>query len=413
MSGTRGSWNRWHRASWVAVLAAAAFAASPLWAGASTFEVLHLLDENSTYIKGSLVIGVDGNYYGTSGTSGGGHLGMVFRLQPDGQFTVLHMFRGGAEDGDDPQGLVLASDGNLYGVTAAGGTADLGTAFRVDINGEVTLLRSFTGSVAKPRCSLLAASDGYLYGVTTAGNGAVYRMTTAGQVEPVHMFKGGRNDGSFPDGRLIEGRDGLLYGTTYVGGRHGSGTVFKMKRSDGDIRLLHHFAKDGRDGNRPISGVSEGPDGWFYGTIIERRGKAYRRGLIYRVDPEGQFEVAYDFPSPKRHGASPWAELLLGRDGAFYGSTGISGHSTDGTVFRFTPEGKLTTLHVFDRDRSEDGYNPIMGLVEAGDGEFIGSTYYGGSGNRGTLFRVQMEAAAPNPPMPFTAADGRPLRTSR
>jgi uncharacterized repeat protein (TIGR03803 family) len=335
-----------------------------------------------------LVVGVDGNYYGTTALLGRRGRGTVFRLRPDGTFEVIHAFRGGARDGDDPQGLVLGPDGAFYGVTGAGGSANLGTAFRIDNEGHFQLLTSFTSDITKPRSALLSASDGRLYGSTTAGNGAIFRMTTQGQVEVVHRFQG-RSDGSFPDGRLAEGRDGWLYGTTYRGGRHDAGTVFRMNREDGSVRVLHHFHQDGRDGNRPIAGVTEGADGWFYGTIIERRGKPLRRGLIYRVDRMGQFEVVYDFPSPKHHGASPWAELVLGRDGYLYGTTAVSGYATDGTVFRFTREAGITTLHTFDRDRAAKGYNPIMGLVEAGDGEFIGSTYYGGKENRGALFRVQ------------------------
>src|SRR5262249_8623901 len=158
---------------------------------------------------------------------------------------------------------------------------------------------SFSGHLAHPHGALLAASDGYLYGSSTAHKGAIFRMTTRGTVDIVHAFQGGAQDGELSWGRLAEGRDGLLYGTTPPGGTFDRGTVFSMSRVDGAIRLLHHFERDGL-----VRGVTEGPDGQFYGVVPSTQGKRpeYPRGQIFRVSTDGQFEVVYDFPSPRHHG---------------------------------------------------------------------------------------------------------------
>lgn len=383
------TWARWR---WIAV-AVVTLSTGAVHAGKATYEVLHQMDSSGGLrIQGALVAGPDNAFYGAANLGGEHGKGTVFRLQPDGAFQVLHSFRGAPVDGDEQQGLTLGPDGNLYGVTATGGAANLGTAFRIDSKGRMTLLHSFSGEVARPHGALLAASDGFFYGNSTVDHGAIFRMTTQGDVEVVHAFQGGGQDGKSSWGRLAEGRDGLLYGTTLRGGKYDNGTVFQMRRDDGAVTLLHHFKKDGRSENGPIDGVTEGSDGQFYGVISARIGKQvdYRRGQIYRVSTDGQFQVVYDFRSPRRHGANPVAELLLGRDARLYGTTSSWGNAdgtiTHGTVFRFEPNGAIETLHTFSTDGL--GYGPNIPLVEAADGEFVGGTSSGLPGMPGVIFRL-------------------------
>ncbi len=341
-----------------------------------------------------LVSGPDGLLYG-AGYPGLHGQGMVFRLTADGQLEVLHDFA--HNEGAGPLGLVLAPDGFFYGVTAAGGAFDAGTAFRISPQGGFERLHAFEPGVdgKGPRGNLLLASDGHFYGTTLQGGptnrGTAFRMNARGHVTLLHAFGSADGDGAYPIGRLIEGSDGLLYGTTSGGGR-GFGTVYKMHRN-GVVKVLHGFSFDGRDGYSPDNGVTEGPDGLFYGVAEGHREN--RRGLIFRVDSRGHLDVVCTFPPPvELNGRQPHKPLTLGRDGAFYGTTSGGGaYRTGGTVFRFTTDGVLTTLYSFDGD-SPVGQRAANALVEQADGEFVGATYSGGETNRGSIYRLRVTPPA-------------------
>lgn len=356
-------------------------------------DVLHTTTAAEAGISMPLAVGADNLLHGTYTSNDRNRAkAAAFRLLPSGQFEPLHTFKG--RYGNFPGNLARGSDGNFYGVTVKGGEVDGGTAFRITPEGHYKILHSFAGAPTDgsvPDDSLMLASDGWLYGTTTLGGlwnqGTVFRMRPGGRVEVVHHFRGGAPDGAYPGGGLAEGSDGLFYGVTGGGGEHGHGTVFKMHRN-GELKVLHSFWFDGRDG-RPLAAPTEGPDGRFYGVAGGHREN--RRGLIFRIDREGAYEIVYDFPPPlELNGREPRARLTLGRDGAFYGSTGDGGLHGGGTIFRFTTDGVLTTLHHFD---GATATGAVAGeLQELADGEFVGVTSRGGAWGFGSIFRFQVPA---------------------
>lgn len=358
--------------------------------------VMRTVDEaDGTFTRRPMVVGPDGLLYGAAEGGGAHAMGTVFRLSADGQFEVVHDFSG--PDGRRPQGLTVGPDGGLYGVASEGGEFGDGTAFRIDPTGKFTPLHSFlaTSSGAVPVSTLLLASDGLFYGITFTGGkhqaGTVYRMKPNGRVETLHHFRPGGADGHRPEGRLVEGPDGLIYGTTLYGGKHRFGTVYKMHRN-GRLRVLLSFFHDARYGTKPANGLTVGPGGRLYGVIRGERFQ-HRRGLIYRIDGHGHFEIVHDFETQVDiDGKWPHCELLLGRDGALYGTTTRGGSGSGaggGTVFRLTADGELTTLHSFSY-HDDQGARPWAGLVELADGEFFGATDSAGGLNRGTLYRLRV-----------------------
>jgi uncharacterized repeat protein (TIGR03803 family) len=188
---------------------------------------------------------------------------------------------------------------------------------------------------------------------------------------------------------LTQGADGQLYGTTRAGGDYGSGEVFKIT-PQGAISVLYSFCSQTNcvDGSFPYSGLVQGTDGNFYGTAID--GGQYGRGEVFKISHKGSLSVLYSFCSkgdPCTDGSQPAAGLIRASDGNFYGTTtGLGGGS--GTVFKITPGGSLTTLHSFDGD---DGSFPYSGLVQAADGRFYGTTSKGGANNSGTIFKITAE----------------------
>ena len=192
-----------------------------------------------------LVQGSDGALYGTTFYGGSSGDGTVFKLSTlDGinySETVLHSFTCGSDGANAYAGLVQGSDGALYGTTAMGGSSSYsaaGTVFKLSTADGTTYSEtvpySFTGGSdgLYPQAGLVQGSDGALYGTTeeggSSGFGTVFKLSTDGLVYTVlYSFTGG-SDGGYPDGGVVIGSDGALYGTTYQGGDSGLGVVFKI-----------------------------------------------------------------------------------------------------------------------------------------------------------------------------------------
>ena len=251
---------------------------------------------------GALVEALDGSFYGTTvgcGTNGGG---TVFNVTRQGRLRTVYNFcaQPQCSDGDAPTStLALGSDGNLYGITAWGGTGEncysflyfgCGTAFRVTPTGSLTTLYSFCS--VQPSCAdgyepysapLLATNEN-LYGVTET---TAYGLTPSGRLTTLYTFcsKLDCADGSYANGVLDEGTDKNLYGVTAQGGSSGScgsegcGTIFQITRTD-SFAVLHSF--DGTDGAKPWGGLFEATNGKFYGTATTSGAFGY--GTLFSLD---------------------------------------------------------------------------------------------------------------------------------
>ena len=332
-----------------------------------------------------LVQASDGNFYGTTYYGGSncvfGNLsqsgcGTVFQITPSGQLTTLYSFcQTGSGftcyDGSEPySSLIQASDGNLYGTTVYGGnnTNDIsninggyGTVFRITLQGSLTTLFSFCNNLnvtgycldgALPFAGVLQASDGNFYGTlynggtgTDNSGGLVYKLTASSKFTVLHNFGSTRNwtDGAYPYASLIQGTDGNLYGTTRnggYGGTLGGGTAFKITTS-GKLTTLHRFRED--QGEFPYSSLVQGKDGNFYSTLSGAgpyTGIGTPAGTAFLLSPKGDFRRFYSFCSQKNctDGFGPFAGLVQGTDGKFYGLTLSGGADNDGTVFTISPK---------------------------------------------------------------------------
>jgi uncharacterized repeat protein (TIGR03803 family) len=340
---------------------------------------------------------------------------------------VVHSFAGA--DGEEPHAsLIQGDDGNFYGTTFEGGANDGGTVFKLTPSGTLTTLYSFCSVVSgtgacldgeSPLGSLIQGDDGNFYGTTSGGGandyyGTVFKLTPDGTLTTLYSFcslvsdTGVCLDGDAPQFGLIQGSDGNFYGTTGGGGSGGhesseDGTVFKITPA-GALTTLYSFCSvldstgNCSDGEYPRGGVILGDDGNLYGTTYWSG--AHGRGMVFKLTPDGTLTTLYSFcngydesRNSCTDGQWPVGGVIQGSDGNFYGTTYWGGADNVGTVFKLTPSGTLVTLHSFGR-RPGDGLYPEAGLIQGTDGNFYGTTYAGGAkpnqvnAGPGTVFKI-------------------------
>jgi len=340
-------------------------------------------------------------------------------------------------NGSGPSYLSLSQgrDGKLYGTTYGGGLGG-GTVFTITPVGALTTLYNFcsesncTDGVA-PYGGIVQAVDGNFYGATSEGGtdetdcfwgcGTVFKITPDGTLTTLHSFNS--IDGSEPVGSLIQGLDGNLYGTTFrggsvrcnnLGGDPGCGTVFRIT-PQGDFKTLYNFGASAGDGIHPSAGLIQGKDGSFYGTTWYGGngncddGFGSGCGTVFKITPEGRMTVVYSFCLTIGciDGQAPQGALVQSNMGEFYGTTSLGGAIGAGSVFRVNFRGMLTTLHSFG---GENGAYPSGQLVQATDGNFYGTTEIGGTDGDGTLF-VVTQAGKWKLLHGFTQADGQTPRS--
>ena len=265
--------------------------------------------------------------------------------------------------------------------------------------GTFTLLHSFsnTDDGAYPYAPVIQGSDGLLYG-TTAGflNGTAYAIDSTGQLTTFYSFTGKPNGAKSPHAKLLQDSEGNLYGTSTKGGGTARGTVFKLS-ADGVETILHVFNQT--DGQNPTAGLTIGADGAFYG-VTPTGGLQFGKGTIFRITADGQFTMLHQFTGGD--GSTPFGELLLGQDENLYGTT-LSGGSADlGTIFKITSVGVLTVMHNF---TEPDGASPAAGLVQTSDGNFYGTAGGRGAFGCGTIYKLS-PAGVLTTLHSFTGADG-------
>ena len=386
-----------------------------------------------------LVLYTDGNFYGSATNT-------LFKVTPAGAFTTLYTFCPSCPTSPpDAAGLVVGSDGNFYGLTAAADSMGA-TFFKMTSAGVFTSLNSsvpgnpadslYEGDGSK----LVLGTDGNFYGANSGigTSGSVFKIAPDGTFTTLYTFSatGGTNetnsDGANPYGRLTQGSDGNFYGTARLGGAYGSGTVFQITPA-GVLTSLYSFGAIGTaagtpgqnlDGLFPVAGLIQGTDGNFYGGTTS--GGQNGIGTLFKISAAGALTALHQFSSAtagtltlsinpttitlgqtatltwtssggQSEGGGPLHSLTFGRDGNLYGFGGEVASATD-TVFQLTPEGLVTTV-VPASTSNANGGDPNS-LFQTSDGSFYGTTRYGndnGPTPDGTVFKMVLSTASSSP----------------
>ncbi|KAI9022045.1 hypothetical protein DFJ74DRAFT_643599 [Hyaloraphidium curvatum] len=240
------------------------------------------------------------------------------------------------------QGIALADNGTIYGVSYAGGDYELG-----------------------PGCG---------------DCGVVWRYVP-GDTARIAAFFNDRDTGGYPQGRPVPGSDGAYYIPTQSGGRSGLGTVARYSPATGSISGFVSFNVS--TGASPMGSVVRGPDGNMYGTTSF--GGLYDGGSVFRAAQDGTLTILFHFGGPNvaERGGEPYGGLTLGADGLMYGTTYKGGRFDGGTLFRISPAGLLSTLAHFN---ASTGHRPVNYPLRLADGSVVGTCRQGGANNRGTAW---------------------------
>src|SRR5262249_36825020 len=320
-------------------------------------------------------------------------------------FAVLHDFANGT-DGQKPiGGLVTDGAGFLYGTTSFGGSAGLGTVFKLktDGTGDTTLHPfSFRASDGKtPYGTLVLDGAGFLYGTTLdgpSGKGTVFKMKTDGTgFVLLHIFQGGASDGNGPYAGLVLDGSGNLYGTTLLGGASDKGTVFKLTTSGVGFAVLHSFAGGVNDGQSPRSPLILDGSGLLYGTTVNGGAASLGHGTVFPMKTERTgVVVLHPLAGGAPVGADPlYSGVALGTGNILYGTTFNGGSGGQGTVFQLKTDGSgFALLHSFAGGDS-DGAFPYAGVLVDSLGNLFGTTAIGGFAKDGTVYKI---AASRSPP---------------
>ncbi len=330
------------------------------------------------------VLGSDGNFYGVTPYGGAvaataSGSGTVYKMTSAGKITTLYTFCRSktCTDGQYPNGMILGTDGNFYGTTYQGGQFNGGELFSISASGKLTVLHSFCTSAPctegnGPEFPPIQGSDGNFYGTTghggTAGVGVVYELTPAGVYTVLHSFcENSSCEDGWPPTQIVQDASGNIFGTAQSGGTAGSGTVFEIT-SKHLFKVLHSFDYYG---SNPGTGMTLANDGNLYGSA-EGPGVAGSGGTLFKITPAGVFTQLHVFTYCGTTGYIPVSPLFQGTNGILYGTTLFGGNDTsagcsgDGTIFSLS-----------------DGFSPLVKTVPTG-GKVGNTVLILGNGLKGT-----------------------------
>lgn len=332
---------------------------------------------------GELFKGTDGAYYGMNTTGGTSLYGTIFKITASGTYSILTRLNGGLTGNNPAESVVQASNHTIYGTTQYGGVNDQGTIFKI-CGGVYSVLYSFTSGTTggHPKGSLVIASDGNIYGTCSVGGssnaGTIFKITPSGTFTVLRHLVGS-SDGSIPQGSLIQGADGFLYGMNSAGGTGASGTIFKISTS-GSYKVIRHLVLS-TDGSNPEGALvpgAGGADSFYFGLT---------KNKIFKISPNGKIFTVIKTLNTTTEGNLPLGSLIRGTDGNYYGTTSAGGNfSNAGTIFKITPAGTYTVLRHL--NPTSDGGTPTGSLLQAADGYLYGLTSAGGTYKSGTIFKI-------------------------
>ncbi len=365
---------------------------------------------NGSNPQAGLTLAADGNLYGMTNAGGVANMGVLFQYVTSSSGFVKKLDFDYAVTGNNPYGsLVKAADGKLYGLAYGGGASNMGVLFQLDpANSTYAKMFDFDGAASgsSPQGSLVQASDGNLYGMTYGGGangmGILFQYNPLSAVCSKLFDFAGTANGSYPYGSLIQASDGKLYGMTYSGGLNDMGVLFQFDPLSSVFTDMLDFA-GAASGENPLGSLVQASDGGLYGMTYS--GGTNNLGVLFRFDPASSaYLKKIDFNGTS-NGNNPQGNLIQARDGNLYGMTSEGGATNQGVLFQFNPLTEVYTDEI-DFDGTTKGQFPYGSLMQASDGNLYGMTFSGGTNNAGVMFQFDPAALNFSKKIDFAGGNG-------
>ncbi len=371
------------------------------------YTLLHsFANTDGSYPCNSLIQGSDGLLYSTASTGGRFNGGTLYSFNTvTSKDSILYNF--GAGINSNVNCITLASNGLLYGITHIGGTFNLGEVIRYNPNnGADSVIFNFNDTLGgSPDAELMQAGNGLIYG--TASQGGKYGKGVLFSIDPNNyaytvLVNFNDTNGASPGGRLYQSKTGLLYGTTWVGGQYGFGTLYSYNISTGKDSLLHSFS--GPDGGYPyLSSVTGDAAGMIYGETFT--GGNYNDGVLFQYNPAtGKDTTIVTFNV--MNGSGPIAILCMDTlHTMLYGAANGGGIYNFGALYAYNTATK--TLNIIYNFNDTTGSSPTgMILLDTAAQMLYGTTSYGGKYNKGVLFRFDLVTGKDSTLINFDSING-------
>ena len=332
-----------------------------------------------------------------SSYGGGTGAGTIFKTDVDGDnHQIMNNFEYNFGSNPELNDLCQGSNGLLYGLTAHGGTGSSGTLFEYNpVSEEYNVLYHFIDGSPEgdnPRGGLTEVGNNVFYGVTSEGgtslDGVLFKFDVSTNTLTTLFSFDDVNTGRTPYTDVIQ-IGGYLYGTTWLGGANGYGTIFKYHIATNVFTKLHDF--DDVNGKYPSGELMQASNGKLYG-VTYYGGSSYN-GVIYEYDIQNDvFAKKFDLGTVQSAGKSR-SKLVEGTSGKLYGITSDGGNSNDGIIFEFnTSTSAFTAIYHFNGAAS--GSSPNGSLVYTSTGKLYGATFAGGANSLGTFFEYNITTSS-------------------
>lgn len=262
-------------------------------------------------LEAGLIQGADGYFYGMAHDGGNFGAGTVYKISPAGAFTILKHLDPATSGGNPYGNLVQGSDGALYGMTNQNGTI-----FKIMPTGGFTILLTLNDYTGMYPCGGLAkGTDGNFYGMTTrggtVGDGTIFKLTPAGALTVLKNLDYSTTGKPNVSNEIMQNSDGNFYGMMYQGGMWGMGLIFKMNPS-GTFTILKEFRHPSDSvitGYSPQGSLIKGSDGFLYGMAT--KGGKYNGGTIFKINSSGGSFTILRHLNPATDGGFPTGSLII------------------------------------------------------------------------------------------------------
>ncbi|MCD4834546.1 MAG: T9SS type A sorting domain-containing protein [Bacteroidales bacterium] len=341
------------------------------------------------YPQGSLMQADNGKLYGMTKEGGANNLGVIFEYDPGtGTYTKKFDFDG-TNKGNYPYGnLIQADNGKIYGMTSEGGINDYGIIFEYNLAIDTCIKKidfDGTNTGKNPYGSLMQADNGKIYGMTCMGgtnnSGVIFDYSTETGICIKKFDFNNLNTGRYPLGSLMQADNGKIYGTTKSGGTNNYGVLFEYDHVT-DICIKKLDFNGTNNGSYPNGRLMQASNGKIYGTT--KSGGADSYGVFFEYEPDTDtYTKKINFNGT--NGSSPAGSLIQASDGKFYGMTERGGINDYGVIFEYDPATGIYTKK-FDFDDSNTGSYPLGSLMQASNKKLYGMTSEGGTNYCGVLF---------------------------